>query len=182
MRFTETEVQGAWIVDADPIGDERGSFARIFDVEEFAAHGITTAVVQANLSRNRHAGTLRGMHLQRAPHAETKLVRCVSGALFDVAVDVRPDSPSYLRWVGVELTAGNGRALVVPEGCAHGFLTLVDDTVATYQVSAPYTPAAEAGYRHDDPAFGIDWPREVTVISDKDASWPDHAADGGDAG
>jgi dTDP-4-dehydrorhamnose 3,5-epimerase len=179
VRFTETEVDGAWIVEPEPIGDERGSFARVFDVEEFADHGITTAVVQVNLSRNRHAGTLRGLHLQRAPHAETKLVRCVAGALFDVAVDLRPDSPSYLRWVGAELTADSGRALVVPEGCAHGFLTLADDTVAIYQVSAHYTPAAEGGYRYDDPAFGIAWPREVTTISDKDASWPDFATDGG---
>jgi dTDP-4-dehydrorhamnose 3,5-epimerase len=177
MRFTELEVVGAFVIDPEPFSDERGSFARVFCSEEFAEHGLEPTIVQSNLSRNRQAGTLRGMHFQRAPHAETKLVRCVRGALFDVVVDLRPDSPTFRRWAGAELTADNDRALYVPRGCGHGFLTLADDTVALYDVSAPYTPSHEGGLRYDDPAIGIEWPGPVSTVSDKDRSWPLLAAD-----
>src|SRR5690606_1245417 len=124
-------------------------------------------------SLTRKAGTLRGMHFQRAPHAEDKLVRCARGAIWDAIVDLRPDSPTYCRWIGVELSEANGRMLLVPKGFAHGFVTLADDVVVTYQVSESYTPASEAGARHDDPAFGIEWPVEVRSMSDKDRNWPD---------
>ena len=172
MRFEETEVQGAYRIDIAPFTDDRGSFARIFAVDEFEEHGLEARIVQSNLSVNHAAGTLRGLHLQRAPMEETKLVRCVRGALFDVVVDLRPDSPTYRRWAGVELSAANRRALFVPRGCAHGFQTLVDDTEAIYDVSAPYSPEHEAGAHHADPAFGIEWPLPVTSISDKDDAWP----------
>ncbi|MGH7930054.1 MAG: dTDP-4-dehydrorhamnose 3,5-epimerase family protein, partial [Candidatus Binatia bacterium] len=132
--------------------------------------------VQANLSFNWKNGTLRGLHYQVAPHEESKLVRCTRGALYDVIVDLRPQSPTYLRWLGVELTADNHRMLYVPEGFAHGYQTLVDATEAFYQVSAFYAPGAERGARYDDPAFGIEWPAEVIVISDKDAGWPDYSS------
>jgi dTDP-4-dehydrorhamnose 3,5-epimerase len=172
VRFTELQVAGAFVVDPDPVSDDRGSFARVFCAEEFAEHGLETTIVQGNLSSNHHRGTLRGMHFQRAPHQETKLVRCVSGALFDVVIDLRPDSPTFRRWAAAELTADNGRALYVPRGCAHGFQTLEDGTAALYDVSAPYTPDAEGGVRFDDPAFGVEWPLPVELISDKDRSWP----------
>jgi dTDP-4-dehydrorhamnose 3,5-epimerase len=172
MRFTETAVVGAFVIDPEPFSDERGSFARVFCAHEFEEHGLEPRIVQSNLSVNHQAGTLRGLHYQRAPHEETKLVRCIRGALFDVVVDLRPGSPSYRRWVGVELTADNQRALFVPRGCAHGFQTLVDDTEAIYDVSAMYAPDHEAGAHHADPAFGIEWPLPVASISDKDRSWP----------
>jgi dTDP-4-dehydrorhamnose 3,5-epimerase len=172
MRFTETEVAGAFLIDLEPFVDDRGSFARTFCAREFADHGLSTSMVQSNLSRNAKAGTLRGMHFQRAPHEEAKLVRCIRGALFDVVVDIREGSPTRGRWAGAELTADNARALYVPEGCGHGFQTLEDDTEALYQVSAFYAPGHEGGFRFDDPAFGINWPRAISSISDKDASWP----------
>jgi dTDP-4-dehydrorhamnose 3,5-epimerase len=172
MRFTETAVVGAFVIDPEPFSDERGSFARVFCAHEFEEHGLEPRIVQSNLSVNHQAGTLRGLHYQRAPHEETKLVRCIRGALFDVVVDLRPGSPSYRRWVGVELTADNQRALFVPRGCAHGFQTLVDDTEAIYDVSAMYAPDHEGGAHHADPAFGIEWPLPVASISDKDRSWP----------
>ncbi|MFP5309997.1 MAG: dTDP-4-dehydrorhamnose 3,5-epimerase [Actinomycetes bacterium] len=172
MRVTELDVAGALLLDLEPFVDERGSFARAFCARELADAGAPFEVAQANLSENPRAGTLRGVHLQRAPHEEAKLVRCVRGALFDVVVDLRPDSPTFGRWAGEELSADNGRALLVPEGCGHAFLTLADDTLAFYLVSEPYTPGAELGLRFDDPALGIDWPRDVAVISEKDASWP----------
>lgn len=172
MRFLPTDVPPATVVELEPFTDDRGWFARAFCANEFEAQGLTPVTAQTNLSFNREAGTLRGLHYQVEPAPEAKLVRCLQGAIFDVAVDVRPDSPTYLHWTGVELSAENGRALHVPEGFAHGFLTLADDTLVTYQVSAFYTPEAERGMRYDDPAIGIDWPGEVRVISDKDASWP----------
>ncbi|WP_250443478.1 dTDP-4-dehydrorhamnose 3,5-epimerase [Actinotalea sp. C106] len=172
MRYTTTAVDGAIIVDLDPFTDDRGLFARTFDSEEFAAHGIDVGVAQCNLSYNHKAGTLRGLHRQVPPHAEGKLVRCTAGAIVDVAVDVRPESPTYGQHVMVELTAENRRALFIPAYVAHGYQTLVDGAEVTYQVSGPYVPGGEQGYRYDDPAFGISWPHEVTVISDKDASWP----------
>ena len=172
MRFTPTAVQGATIVDLEPFSDDRGLFARTFDVDEFRAHGLDVGVAQANLSFNHRAGTLRGLHRQVPPHAEGKLVRCTAGAIVDVAVDVRPDSPTYGAHVMVELSAENRRALFIPPYVAHGYQTLTDGAEVVYQVSGPYAPGGEQGFRHDDPAFGIVWPVEVTVISAKDAAWP----------
>lgn len=172
MIFTPTDLPGVTVVDLDPRVDERGMFARAFCAQEFADHGLCADVVQTNLSINHRAGTLRGLHYQVPPAAETKLVRCVRGAFYDVVVDLRTESPTYLEHVGVELSAANRRALHVPEGCAHGFLTLVDDTEAIYQVSEFYAPGTEGGVRYDDPALHIAWPREVAVISDKDLTWP----------
>ena len=171
MRFTETKLAGAYIVDLSPHADERGFFARTFDAKLFEERGINPVIAQANLSYNRHKGTLRGMHMQVAPALESKFIRCVRGALYDVIVDMRPDSPTYLEHIGVELTAENRRALFVPESFAHGFQTLADETDAFYEVGQFYTPGTERGFRHDDPAFGIEWPLPVTTISDKDASW-----------
>ncbi|WP_298459853.1 dTDP-4-dehydrorhamnose 3,5-epimerase family protein [uncultured Cellulomonas sp.] len=172
MRFTPTAVDGAWIVDLEPHSDDRGMFARSFDAEEFAAHGLDAAVVQANLSFNHHAGTVRGLHRQVPPHAEGKLVRCIAGGIVDVAADVRPGSATYGRHVMVELTAANRRALFVPPYVAHGYQTLVADTEVMYQVSGPYAPGGEEGYRHDDPDLAIAWPLPVSTISAKDAGWP----------
>jgi dTDP-4-dehydrorhamnose 3,5-epimerase len=172
MIFTETELPGAFVIDLDARRDERGFFARTFCQQEFEAHGLEPVVAQCNLSYNHAAGTLRGMHLQVEPAPEAKLVRCTAGAIYDVIVDLRPGSPTRLRHVGVELTARNRRALYVPGMFAHGYLTLTDDAEVTYQVSEFYTPGAERGLRHDDPALGIAWPVPVTVISEKDASWP----------
>lgn len=172
MKFTRTEVQDVVIVDLEPFSDDRGLFARTFDAEEFAAQGIDPGVAQCNLSFNHAAGTLRGLHRQVPPHAEGKLVRCTAGAIVDVAVDVRPESPTYGRHVLVELTAANRRALWIPPYVAHGYQTLVPDAEVTYQVSGRYAPGGEQGFRHDDPAFGIAWPLPVGVISAKDAGWP----------
>lgn len=177
MIFTETKVQGAFIIEPQPFTDERGFFARGWCQQEFEEHGLNGNVVQANLSSNKKRGTLRGMHYQLPPHAETKLVRCTRGALFDVLVDLRLGSPTYLQWVGVELTEDNYKMLFVPENCAHGFITLADNTEATYQVTAAYAPGAERGLRYDDPAFGIEWPIPVEVISEKDRNWDDYTID-----
>lgn len=173
MIFTQTELKDALIIDPEIREDARGFFARIWCQDELGGQGINTNVVQVNMSYSRTRGTLRGMHYQRAPHAETKLVRCTMGAIYDVIVDIRPGSPTYLRWIGVELSAQNHRMLYIPEGFAHGFQTLTDDVEVTYQVTAFYTPSAEGGARYNDPAFGITWPLDVTVISDKDRSWAD---------
>jgi dTDP-4-dehydrorhamnose 3,5-epimerase len=173
MKFYETELPGAFVVDIEPREDSRGFFARTWCARELAEQGLNINVVQANMAYNTHKGTLRGMHYQVAPYAEAKLVRCTRGAIFDVIVDLRPDSPTYKRWLGVELTADNRRSLYVPEGFGHGYMTLEDTTEVMYQVTAYYTPGAEGGLRYDDPAFGIQWPLPVAVISEKDASWPD---------
>jgi dTDP-4-dehydrorhamnose 3,5-epimerase len=170
--FSETEVDGAWIIDLEPRVDDRGLFARTFCADEFAAHGIDPVGVQCNLSWNHTAGTLRGMHYQDESAPEPKLVRCTRGAIWDVIVDMRPGSPTYLRSVGVELTSENRRALYIPAVCAHGYLTLSDDTEVTYQVGHTYAPHAERGLRHDDPVLRLEWPLPVTSISDKDAAWP----------
>lgn len=172
MLFTPTAVDGAVVVDLEPRRDDRGFFARRFDVEEFRAHGMTTVIAQSNVSTTKQRGTVRGMHYQTHPALESKLVRCTRGAIFDVAVDVRPGSPTYGQWVGVELTEGNGRALYVPEGCAHGFQTLVDGSAILYDASAPYTSQAVRGVRYDDPVIAVQWPIEVTVVSEQDTSWP----------
>ena len=172
MRFTPTVIAGAFIVDVVPHADARGSLARVFCSEEFEAQGIDPVIAQMNLNHSRAAGTVRGLHLQQEPHAETKLVRCVRGAVFDVVADPQPDSPTYGRWVGVELSGDNRRALLVPAGCAHGFQTLVDDTELLYTASRAYAPDHELGVHHADPLFGISWPLEVSSVSEKDAAWP----------
>jgi dTDP-4-dehydrorhamnose 3,5-epimerase len=171
MIFTKTELEGSYLLELKKFEDERGFFARSWCQKEFETHGLAPCVVQANVSYNRKKGTLRGLHYQAAPYSETKLVRCTRGALYDVIVDLRPTSPTYKQWIGVELTADNYKMLYVPQGFAHGFITLTDDTEATYQVSEFYTPGAERGLRYNDPAFAIEWPESVVVISEKDNSW-----------
>jgi dTDP-4-dehydrorhamnose 3,5-epimerase len=174
MRFAETAIAGVVVVDIEPHADERGAFARLQCPDEFAAAGHPFAPVQTSLSRNPQAGTLRGMHYQPAPHAETKLVRAVRGRIFDVALDLRPQSPTWRHWTSAELSAQNGRALLVPEGVAHGFLTLEPDTDVLYQISPAFQQGHEAGVRWDDPAFAIDWPASPLLISERDLGYPDH--------
>jgi dTDP-4-dehydrorhamnose 3,5-epimerase len=171
--YHETTLPGAFLLEIERREDERGYFARVMCGLELASRGLVDHFVQTNHSYNKRSGTLRGMHYQKPPHEEVKLVRCVAGAIYDVIVDLRPDSPTYLKWEGFELTAENGRVLYVPEGFAHGLMALEDETHVTYQVSHPYTPGAESGLRFDDPSIGIVWPGPVKVISKKDASWPD---------
>jgi dTDP-4-dehydrorhamnose 3,5-epimerase len=173
MIFTETKLKDAYILDLEKREDQRGFFGRAYCQQEFEAHGLVAWVAQTNVSFSKRQGTLRGMHYQVVPYAEAKLVRCTRGAIYDVMIDLRPNSPTYLRWLGVELTGENYRMLYVPQGCAHGFITLADNTEVTYQVSQFYTTGAERGVRYNDPIFGIAWPTEVKVISDKDANWPD---------
>ncbi len=176
MIFHPTKLAGAFIVELDPREDERGFFARSFCQDEFAAHGLNPHVAQCNVSFSRLAGTLRGMHFQNAPHAEAKLVRCVTGAAFDAIVDLRPGSPTFAQWIGVELTAENRRAVYAPAGFAHGAQTLSDSTELFYQMSAPYHAASASGVRWDDPAFGIEWPQPPAtgrVIAERDLAWPD---------
>lgn len=168
MIFTETNLQGAYIIDVKRLEDDRGFFGRSFCQHEFEALGLNTNAVQANVSYNKVKGTLRGMHMQVLPYGETKLVRCTRGAIYDVIVDLRPESPTFKQWIGVELSAETYRMLYVPEGFAHGFLTLEDNTDVTYQVTQFYTPAAERGFRWDDPSFGIQWPFAPTLVSAKD--------------
>jgi len=172
MKFTEAAIAGVWFVDLEPIEDERGYFARTFCADEFAAHGLDPTVVQCNVSFTRTAGSIRGLHYQVAPAAETKLVRCVRGAIHDVVVDLREGSPTRLHHVAVELSATNRRALYVPVDFAHGFQTLAADAEVEYQMGAPYTPGTDRGLRYDDPALRIAWPLPVTDISDRDRAWP----------
>jgi dTDP-4-dehydrorhamnose 3,5-epimerase len=176
MIFHDTGLGGAFIIGLDPRHDERGFFARVWCQREFEAHGLNPRVVQASISYNRRRGTLRGLHYQAAPYAQARLVRCVQGAIYDVIVDLREGSSSYLHWSGVELTAQNRKAVYVPEGFAHGFQTLEDHAEVFYQFSEDYSPAAEQGVRWDDPAFGIRWP-DVSgrVISTRDRTWPPFA-------
>jgi dTDP-4-dehydrorhamnose 3,5-epimerase len=171
VKFQETKLSGAYIVDIEPLVDDRGLFARAWCQREFEALGLNADFVQANVSRNSKRGTLRGLHWQQRPYAECKLVRCTKGAIFDVVVDLRPESDTFKSWAGIELTEQNHRMLLVPEDFAHGFQTLEDDTEVFYQVTQFYTPEAERGALFDDPAFGIDWPLAVTSMSDKDAGW-----------
>jgi dTDP-4-dehydrorhamnose 3,5-epimerase len=173
MIFTPADLPGAFVVQPEPIEDERGSFARLFTPGEFEARGLNSRIALASVSFNRVKGTLRGMHYQLAPHAETKLVRCGVGAIYDVIVDLRPDSPAFRRWIGVELSAKNRRMLYIPEGFAHGFLTLGDESEVFYQISADYAPHAARGVRYDDPAFGINWPGAIACISERDRTYPD---------
>ena len=178
MNFHATPIEDVWVVEPERREDERGYFARTWDRQELEARGLDASLAQCSVSFTRRRGTLRGMHYQAAPHEETKLVRCTSGAIFDVAVDLRPDSDTFLRWVGRELTAANGLALYIPKGCAHGFLALADDTEVAYQISEPYAPDAARGVRWDDPAFGIAWPADVVVVNERDGSYPDFVVTG----
>ena len=171
MKFSATAIQGVRIVEVNRITDDRGFFARVWCQDEFAEHGIKATWIQANVGRSVRAGTLRGMHYQQDPHAEAKLVRCTRGSVYDVALDLRSTSPSYLRWVGVTLDADEHTMLYIPEGCAHGYQTLAGDSEIVYFTTAPYSRDAAAGARYDDPAFGIDWPLAVEVISAQDAGW-----------
>ncbi|MEL4358504.1 MULTISPECIES: dTDP-4-dehydrorhamnose 3,5-epimerase [unclassified Luteococcus] len=173
MEWTPTEVDGCWVIDIKPFSDDRGFFTRTFDAKEFAEHGLPTEVVQANMSGNHKKGTMRGMHRQIEPDAEGKLVRCVKGSIVDCCLDLREDSPTFGKKVMVELSEDNHRALWIPPYCAHGYLTLTDDTLVTYQVSGYYAPQSERGQRWNDPAFGLEWPVEVEVISEKDQNWAD---------
>ncbi|MBA8793245.1 dTDP-4-dehydrorhamnose 3,5-epimerase [Friedmanniella endophytica] len=172
MIINKTPIADVAIIELEERGDNRGFFARTFDIAEFEAAGLSPAVEQCNLSYNYAKGTLRGMHFQIAPHPEAKLVRCIRGAILDVIVDMRPESPTRLQHVAVELSATNRKAFYVPPYFAHAYLTLTDDAEVTYQVSGSYAPQAERGLRWNDPALGIEWPVDVEVISDKDASWP----------
>jgi dTDP-4-dehydrorhamnose 3,5-epimerase len=176
MIFQNTKLQGVCLLQPERLADERGFFARMWCQTEFEKHGIDPRLVQCNLSFNPRKGTLRGMHFQRAPHEETKIVRCTLGAVFDVAVDLRPASPTFKQWVGAPLTAENRESLVIPPGCAHGFLTLDHDSEIFYQMSETYTPTHAAGVRWNDPAFGIKWPGEVTMIAERDRTYPDFNA------
>ncbi|BAY24504.1 dTDP-4-dehydrorhamnose 3,5-epimerase [Calothrix sp. NIES-2100] len=171
MLFTETKLKGAFIIDLELRQDERGFFARTFCINEFAAYGLKSTIAQCNLSFNNKKGTLRGMHYQKPPSQETKLVRCIQGAIYDVIIDLRPESPTYLSHIGVELTADNRRALYIPDRFAHGFQTLSDDTEVMYQMGDFYAPEYADGYRYDDPAFDIEWPLRVSEISEKDKTW-----------
>lgn len=171
MKFIETKLKGAFIVNAERKQDHRGFFARTFCAREFSTYNINSTVAQCNLSFNYKKGTLRGMHYQIPPATETKFIRCTKGAIYDVIVDMRPESSTYLQHIGVELTAENHRALYVPGMFAHGYQTLTDDTEVIYQVSEFYTPNTERGLRYDDPSLGLDWPLPVSEISEKDTNW-----------
>jgi len=173
MEFSETKIPGVWLVESVPQTDDRGWFARAWCHLEFAEHGLDSGLAQCSVSFNARKGTLRGMHFQAAPHAECKLVRCLAGAVHDVVVDLRPDSPAFKQWWAVELSAKNHRAVYIPEGVAHGFQALEGEALVHYQISEYYEPSAARGIRWDDPAFGIDWPLADPVLSDKDRTWPD---------
>jgi dTDP-4-dehydrorhamnose 3,5-epimerase len=172
MRFVEMSLAGAFVVEIEPSEDDRGSFARTFSRDEFEAHGLSTDIAQCSVSFNKVRGTLRGMHFQAEPYEECKLVRCTRGAIFDVIVDLRPESATYRRWFGTDLTPVNGRMLYVPKGFAHGFQTLEDATEVAYQISQAYVLSHARGVRFDDPAFGIEWPLAVTAISKRDRDFP----------
>jgi dTDP-4-dehydrorhamnose 3,5-epimerase len=172
VRFEPTGLAGAYLVHLEPRVDERGLFARTFCAKEFGAQGLETAFVQTNISTNARAGTVRGLHFQRAPDAEVKLVRCVKGALYDVIVDMRENSPTYRRWFGAELSDDNGIAMYAPKGFAHGYQALSDGATVFYLVSAFYAPQAEGGLRFDDPKLAITWPCAVSDMSGKDVQWP----------
>jgi dTDP-4-dehydrorhamnose 3,5-epimerase len=171
MHFLDVDVIGAKVIDPSPHADERGRFMRAWCAKEFADHGIEFVPVQANMGFSVKKGTTRGMHFQVAPALEAKLVRCTRGSIFDVALDLRPESPTYLKWYGAELSAENGRMLYVPEGCGHGYQTLEENTEMHYMTSAYYTASAVRGARFDDPVFGIQWPLPVTVVSEQDRKW-----------
>lgn len=172
MQIHTTPLPGSALIDLKLLTDDRGFFARSFCEQEFTDAGLDPTITQCNMSYNHVAGTLRGFHYQLEPNAEVKVIRCLRGSIYDVIVDLRPDSPTYLQHFGAELSQDNRRAMYVPRNFAHAYLTLTDAAETLYQVSTPYTPGAERGLRHDDPALGIEWPVPVTTVSDKDASWP----------
>lgn len=175
MIFTETELKGAFVLELEKREDSRGFFARTFCEKEFEAHGLNTHVTQCNVAFNKRRGTLRGLHFQLQPYEEAKLVRCSRGTIYDVIVDLRRDSPTFKEWVAVELTADNRKTLYVPYGFAHSYQTLEDSTEIIYQVSQFYAPKYASGVRYNDPAFGIQWPLNITEISEQDRKWPDFA-------
>ena len=178
MIFKETKLPGAFVIDIEPHDDSRGFFALTWSAAEFAAHGLNPTLVECNTSFNKRQGTLRGMHFQAPPRAQVKVVRCTAGAIFDAIVDLRPESPTFKQWIGVELSAANHRTLYIPEGFAHGFQTLTDETEVLYQMSEVYAPELAGGVRWDDPAFGIEWPSCETgerIIIARDREYPDFA-------
>jgi dTDP-4-dehydrorhamnose 3,5-epimerase len=172
MKFTETKIPGVFVIDLEKREDSRGYFARAWCETEFSAHNLPK-FVQTNMSMCKEKGTIRGLHYQVAPHGEAKYMRCIRGAIFDVVVDIRPDSPSYKKWFGIELTAENRKAIFVPEGLPHAYQALTDDAEVLYSASCFYTPGAERGIRWNDPAFNIEWPIREAIVSEKDAKWAD---------
>lgn len=178
MKFHETGLAGAYLIEPEPKSDHRGFFGRIWCEDELAALGLETNIVQSNVGFSHARGTLRGLHYQTAPHAEVKILRCTRGSVYDVIVDLRPDSPTCGKWFGSELSATNHRMMYVPEGFATGYLTLEDNSEIYYHTSHRFNPQAAFGVRYDDPAFGIEWPGEIRVISDQDRSWTDFASRG----
>ena len=175
MQFQSTDLKDAWLVLLEPARDNRGFFARTFCVDEFAAHGLETSYPQHSISLSSRRGTVRGMHYQREPHSEVKLVRCLKGTIWDVIIDIRKDSPTYRHWQAFELSGSNKRQIYIPKGFAHGFQTLSDDAEVSYLISERHVPEAASGIRHDDPTFEIAWPLPVIAISKKDLQWPDFA-------
>ncbi|MFT7474884.1 MAG: dTDP-4-dehydrorhamnose 3,5-epimerase [Verrucomicrobiales bacterium] len=172
MIFTETPLAGAFTIDLEPIEDDRGFFARAWAADEFEQHGLNATIAQTNMSKTLAAGTFRGFHWQDPPFGEAKTVRCIAGSVYDCIIDMRPESPTFHQWFGVELSAENHRTLYIPEQFANGFLTTGDDTVLLYNVTRPYESGNERGIRHDDPTIAVQWPRSVEFVSDKDATWP----------
>jgi len=175
MIFVETKLKGAYLIELEPIADERGFFARSWCQQEFEVHGLNQNMVQCNISFNKKKGTMRGMHYQVAPHEEAKLVRCTKGAIYDVIIDLRPNSSTFKQWIAVELTAENYKMLYIPEGFAHGFQSLADNTEVFYQMSAFFHPESARGIRWDDPAFKIEWPENEQIISEKDLQYPNNS-------
>ena len=176
MQFTETQLPGVFVIELERHEDDRGWFARTWCREEFAKHGLPVELAQSSISHNARRGTLRGMHFQMAPHAESKLIRCVAGAVHDVALDLRPDSPTFKQSFATKLSGENGRALFLPEGIAHGFQTLADDSALHYQMTAPYVAEASTGVHCNDPAFDLEWPVAEPILSERDQAWPDFSA------
>ena len=174
MKFTETAIAGCFLIELEPREDERGFFSRLYCEDEFRAHGIDPTIVQINTAMTRKAGTLRGMHFQTAPHADTKLLRCLKGAIYDVCVDLRPNSPTYCSWVSAELTAANRHMLFLPAGTAHGYQTLTDDAEIMYTTNVKYAPDCATGVRYNDASFGVQWPLDISEISAADLEWPDY--------
>jgi len=174
MKFIPIPLPGAFLIEIEPVADERGFFARTWCAEEFRSHGLSPQLAQCSISFNKRKGTLRGMHYQDEPHAETKLICCCSGAIYDVIIDLRPASSNYCKSFHVELTSSNGKMLYVPQGCAHGFQTLADDTQVFYQMSVPYRPESARGIRWNDPLFGIEWPLRDVILSERDRSFQDY--------
>jgi dTDP-4-dehydrorhamnose 3,5-epimerase len=172
MNFAETKLKGAFVIDIERREDQRGFFARAWCQKEFDAHGLVSHFVQANVGFSYRKGTIRGMHFQKHPYQEVKLVRCTMGRIYDVIVDLRPDSQTYRKWIGVELTAENHKMLCIPEGCAHGYQTMVDNTEVVYDTSKVYSPQHSSGVLFNDPVFGIAWPLPVEIISEADKNWP----------